>query len=142
MSKHLVFVYGTLRRGGLRAMPAVFPGAKLVGTATVRGRLYDLGEYPGLLLGASASRVAGEVYEVDDETLGEMDAVEASDDYRRRRVEVSLDAGVSSACWVYVGEREPEFYSRHSLIASGDWIAHAATKTDGRGGARPGEAES
>ena len=141
MNKHLVFVYGTLRRGGLRAMPDVFPGAKFVGGASVRGRLYDLGEYPCLLLGQSDSQVVGEVYEVDDETLDEMDAIEASDDYRRRRVEVSLDTG-GSACWVYVPERTPEFYSRHTLITSGDWIEYAGTKTERPGDARPDETES
>lgn len=145
MNKHLVFVYGTLRRGGLRAMPEVFPGAKLVGRATVRGRLYDLGEYPGLLLldGASGARVAGEVYAVGEETLGELDAVEAADDYRRRRVEATLDAG-ASPCWVYVGGRDAQFYSRHPLIASGDWIAHAAARADRPDGAetdRPDETE-
>ena len=141
MNKHLVFVYGTLRRGGRRAMPDVFPGAKFVGGAGVRGRLYDLGEYPGLLLGGSDSQVAGEVYEVDDETLDEMDAIEAADGYRRRRVDVSLDTG-GSACWVYAPERDPEFYSRHPLITSGDWIEYAGTKTVRRADARPDETES
>ena len=141
MNKHLVFVYGTLRRGGLRAMPDVFPGAKFVGGASVRGRLYDLGEYPGLLLGESDSRVVGEVYEVDDATLDRMDAIEASDDYRRRRVEVSLDTG-GGECWVYAPERDPEFYSRHKLITSGDWIEYAAAKADRPGGARPDDSRS
>ncbi len=141
MSKHLVFVYGTLKRGGARAMPEVFPGAKFVGRASVRGRLYDLGEYPGLLLGGTDSTVAGEVYEVDDGTLNRMDDIEAADDYLRRRVEVSLDAG-ARACWVYVAERDPEFYSRHTLIASGDWIEHVRTKTGRPGDARPDETPS
>lgn len=138
MSQHLVFVYGTLRRGGLRAMPEVFPGARFVGGASVRGSLYDLGAHPGLLLGASDSQVAGEAYEVDEEILREMDAIEAADDYRRRRVEVSLGGG-RSACWVYVPEQAPEFYSRHTLIASGDWIEYARAKTQPSGGARPDE---
>ena len=138
MNKHLVFVYGTLRRGGARAMPEVFPGAKFVGRASVRGRLYDLGAYPCLRLDDSDSRVTGEVYEVDDEILDRMDGIEAADDYRRRRVEVSLDAG-GSACWVYAPEREAEFYSQYPLVASGDWIEHAETKADRPAGARPDE---
>ena len=138
MNKHLVFVYGTLRRGGVRAMPEVFPGAKFVGRASVRGSLYDLGDYPGLLLGGSGSTVAGEVYEVDDAILNRMDDIEAADDYRRRRVEVSLDTG-ASACWVYAPERDAEFYSRHAPIPSGDWIEYAGTKADPPGGARPDE---
>lgn len=141
MNEHLVFVYGTLRRGGLRAMPEVFPGSRFVGGASVRGSLYDLGAHPGLLLGGSDSTVVGEVYEVDEETLSKMDAIEASDDYRRRRVEVTLDGG-GGACWVYVPEQSPEFYSRRTLIASGDWIEYARTQPETgpetRGPARAG----
>ncbi|HEX8749061.1 MAG TPA: gamma-glutamylcyclotransferase family protein [Pyrinomonadaceae bacterium] len=59
MSKHLIFVYGTLREGGVRAMPVLFPHSKLIGQAFVAGSLYDMGEYPGLLLDESNSAVAG-----------------------------------------------------------------------------------
>ncbi|PYS79511.1 MAG: hypothetical protein DMF70_12915 [Acidobacteria bacterium] len=69
MNKHLVFVYGTLRRGSARAMSIRFPGSRFVADAKVSGSLYDLGAYPGLLLDESNSMVIGEVYEVDNETL-------------------------------------------------------------------------
>jgi len=129
MGKHLVFVYGTLRRGGLRSMPDLFPGSKFVGGATVRGSLYDLGEHPGLLLDEPGSTVVGEVYEVDEETLRELDEIEAPSDYHRKQTEVSL-GGRTLACWVY--EPGPEPCPRHTLIASGDWIEHARAK-GGRG---------
>ncbi len=69
MNKHLVFVYGTLRRGGARAMSIRFPNSKFIADAKVSGSLYDLGAYPGLLVNESNSLVIGEVYEVDDEIL-------------------------------------------------------------------------
>jgi len=53
MNKHLVFVYGTLRRGSARAMSVRFPGSKFIAKAKVSGGLYDLGAYPGLLLDES-----------------------------------------------------------------------------------------
>lgn len=31
MAKHLVFVYGTLRQGGVRAMTDIFPDSKFIG---------------------------------------------------------------------------------------------------------------
>jgi gamma-glutamylcyclotransferase (GGCT)/AIG2-like uncharacterized protein YtfP len=127
MSKHLVFVYGTLRRGGLRAMPGLFPDATFVDTAQVRGRLYDFGEYPGLLIDESNSPVVGEVYEVNDETLNKLDEIEAGSQYLRKQFEISLGAE-SRLCWVY--EPDPEFYSLQTLITSGDWIEYAGTKTD------------
>lgn len=127
MSKHLVFVYGTLRRGGIRAMPDLFPAAKFAGTAKVDGNLYDMGAYPGLLLDESGSTVTGEVYEIDDEILLELDEIEASSNYWRKQVKVAL-GNQTMPCWVY--GPKPEFYSLTTLIPSGDWIEYARTKTD------------
>lgn len=139
MSKHPVFVYGTLRRGGGGAMSIRFPGATFIADAKVNGRLYDLGAYPGLLVDESGPSVIGEVYEVDDETLKQLDEFEASSHYRRRRVEISLGAR-RRACWTY--EPDPEFYSPRTLITSGDWAEYAKTKTDWPGVARPDETRS
>jgi gamma-glutamylcyclotransferase (GGCT)/AIG2-like uncharacterized protein YtfP len=127
VAKHLVFVYGTLRRGGAGAIPIRFPKSKFIIDAKVTGKLYDLGAYPGLLLNESKSLVLGEVYEVDDETLNELDDFEASSNYLRKQVEISIDAQMRM-CWTY--EPNPASYSFQTLITSGDWIEHARTKTD------------
>jgi gamma-glutamylcyclotransferase (GGCT)/AIG2-like uncharacterized protein YtfP len=112
MDKHLVFVYGTLRRGGVRAMPDLFPGSKFVGRASVCGSLYDFGEYPGLLLGG--------------EVLKQLDDIESPAYYSRREVEVSL-GDRSVTCCVY--EPDLSLYPSRTLITSGDWIEYAKTKT-------------
>jgi gamma-glutamylcyclotransferase (GGCT)/AIG2-like uncharacterized protein YtfP len=127
MNKHLVFVYGTLRRGGAGAMSIRFPESNFIANAKVSGSLYDLGAYPGLLVNESNSLVTGEVYEVDDETLKELDEFEAASSYRRKQVEISLGAH-RKVGWVY--EPNPEFYSLRELITSGDWVIYAKTKTD------------
>lgn len=127
MNKHLVFVYGTLRRGGARAMSIRFPNSKFLADARVSGSLYDLGAFPGLLLNESNSLVIGEVYEVDDEILNKLDDFEASSNYLRKQVEISLGAH-RRMCWIY--EPNPEFYSPRKFITSGDWIEYATTKTD------------
>jgi gamma-glutamylcyclotransferase (GGCT)/AIG2-like uncharacterized protein YtfP len=79
--KHLIFIYGSLRRGSAGAMSARFPDSTFVDDARVTGSLYDLGSYPGLLLNQSNSLVTGEVYEVDDELLIKLDEFEASSHY-------------------------------------------------------------
>lgn len=129
MNKHLVFVYGTLRHGGARPMSIRFPNSKFIAGAKVSGSLYDLGAYPGLLLSESNSSVTGEVYEVDDEILNKLDDLEASSDYWRKQVEISLGTH-RRTCWIYVPEYTPEFYSHRTLITSGDWVEYAKTKTD------------
>jgi gamma-glutamylcyclotransferase (GGCT)/AIG2-like uncharacterized protein YtfP len=127
MGRHLVFVYGTLRRGEARALSIRFPGSRFIANARVSGSLYDLGAYPGLLVNDSNSFVIGEVYEVDDETLNQLDLFEASSNYSRQQVEISLGAH-KSVCWVYEPDRE--YYSLDKLILSGDWIEYAKKKTD------------
>ena len=127
MNKHLVFVYGTLRGGGAGAMSGRFPDSKFIAEARVTGRLYDLGSYPGLLLNEPNSHVIGEAYEVDDETLKRLDDFEASSNYLRRQVEISLGSQKMRG-WTY--EPDPKFYSLQTLITSGDWIKYAKIKAD------------
>jgi len=127
MNKHLVFVYGTLRSGSPHSMSLRFPTSKFIADAKVSGSLYDLGAYPGLLVNESKSTVTGEVYEVDDQVMHELDDFESSSDYWRKQIEISLGAQ-KRLCWTY--EPNPESYSLRRLIASGDWIEYAKTKTD------------
>ncbi|MFV0445549.1 MAG: gamma-glutamylcyclotransferase [Planctomycetaceae bacterium] len=85
----LVFVYGTLKRGDIRA------GALLhqvfLGTAHTEPmyRLRDCGEYPGLIaVPAAGLSIEGEVYDVTPECLRRLDEVEgvAEQLYARRPV--------------------------------------------------------
>jgi gamma-glutamylcyclotransferase (GGCT)/AIG2-like uncharacterized protein YtfP len=127
MDNHLVFVYGSLRSGNAHSMSQRFPDSKFVAAAKVSGRLYDLGEYPGLLLSETDSTVVGEVYEVDDVLLQELDEFEASSNYLRRQVTISL-ADQTKTGWAY--EPDLQFYSLGRLIESGDWLEYAKTKRD------------
>ncbi len=128
-----VFVYGTLRQGGVRAVPKMFPDARLVGTGTVRGWLHDLGAYPGLVLDAGGQAIIGEVYVVTDATLRAMDRIERYDAndqagsyYVRRRVSVALREGETLDAWVY--ECNGRVYRLGTPMTVTDWIAHARAK--------------
>jgi gamma-glutamylcyclotransferase (GGCT)/AIG2-like uncharacterized protein YtfP len=109
-----IFLYGTLRPG--HAPPEIAAAVSRlhwIGAGMVRGRLYDLGAYPGLVLDDSASEVRGEVFTVPDaETLARMDAYEgfypgdsAASLYLRVKAAVALENGPIEACWVYVYNR-------------------------------------
>jgi gamma-glutamylcyclotransferase (GGCT)/AIG2-like uncharacterized protein YtfP len=127
MNKHLVFVYGSLRRGGAGAMSERFPASKFIARGKASGTLYDLGAFPGLLNDKSKSFVIGDVFEVDDETLSKLDDFEATSNYLRKQVEVTFD-GDNRLCWVYVPD--PDFYSLQKIISSGDWVQYSLSKTD------------
>jgi gamma-glutamylcyclotransferase (GGCT)/AIG2-like uncharacterized protein YtfP len=133
-SSPLLFTYGTLMRGyGLHAVLA--PGARVIGAATARGRLLDLGRYPGLIAGAG--RVRGEVYRLDDPELLPILDREEGYNFVRRRAIVTLADGRRLRAWVYryCGPRE-----RGALIRDGNYrrarppVARPATRSSpGRG---------
>lgn len=125
-TSRLVFVYGTLRRGDVRDITRLQPTPKFIGMGSVAGVLYDLGAYPGLLLGG-AGRVVGEVYAVSAELERLLDEIEEvwpqqSGEYSRRDVTVLLDgapAATGPVCLVY--EINAERLAGCAVISGGDW---------------------
>ena len=92
-SRH-VFVYGTLRRGQANDIMALQPAPAWVGRASVHGTLYDLGRYPGVVLGGTAL-VRGEVYEIApalEEKLDEIEMIypQQRDEYFKRELSVAV----------------------------------------------------
>ncbi|MFN3704619.1 MAG: gamma-glutamylcyclotransferase [Thermoflexales bacterium] len=133
--RELVFVYGTLRQGGSRAIPGLFPDAELIGFGSLRGVLYDFGAYPGLVIGDGPESVAvvGEVYRVSQAALRRMDRIEEFDKrdvegshYWRRRCTIQLQDGGQCEAWVY--ECNPRHFQLSRRITSGDWIAYVRAK--------------
>lgn len=118
-----VFVYGTLRRGERNDIARYLPRPLFVGPASVGGCLYDLGAYPGIVLG-KGGQVAGEVYRITTAVEAALDILEeveadGSGEYRKREVPVVV-AGQSLNCLVY--EIHPERLSGRPVIRGGDWL--------------------
>lgn len=106
MSGNRIFVYGTLRPGG--SAEARMKNGRWLGSATARGRLHRLPDYPAMVDGEGV--VAGDLFEADDpETLlAELDAYEGCgpDDpepheYRRAQIEV-IHNDVKSTAWAWL----------------------------------------
>lgn len=117
-----VFVYGTLRQGGDNDITRLRPAPRYVGAAMVAGTMYDLGRYPGVILGGE-SQVVGEVWRIDAELERVLDEIEElypqqSDEYAKRLVAVSVD-GQTLQCVVY--EINPLYVSGKNVVRGGDW---------------------
>jgi len=92
------------------------PASTFLGEGLVRGRLLDLGRYPGLIDGLG--RVRGEIYRLDDpELLAVLDREEGYN-FGRRRAIVTLASGRRARAWVY-RYRGPQ--DRAVLIPDGDY---------------------
>jgi gamma-glutamylcyclotransferase (GGCT)/AIG2-like uncharacterized protein YtfP len=130
-----LFVYGTLRRDTQHELFRLLARrARFLGDATVSGKLYDLGNYPGLIYPGNG-RVLGEVYEIDRpywesviDRLDEYEGCTPSDpqphEYRREVVSVQLTSGETLPAWAYVLNREPRNLRE---IQSGDYLSWRAT---------------
>ena len=123
-----LFVYGTLRKDVNKSMfHLLAKQSRFLGSAKVRGRLYDLGDYPGLVPSDEARWVRGEAYQIDDnpDVLLTLDRYEgcspedpAPHEFERVTQLAVLDDGTTQQVWVYVYrlsiDEKPE-------IGSGDY---------------------
>lgn len=109
----LLFVYGSLRSGFQHAayqyMAKYF---QLLGHATVKGKLYDMGDYPVALPTTEEKFIQGELYtlnEADDFSyvIGQLDdyeglyAEEGETPLYKRELATVFCNGQSSTAWIY-----------------------------------------
>jgi len=132
MLQHL-FVYGTLMWAtGHRMAVRLAREGRLIGPAAVRGRLYDLGEYPALVeTDAGGGEVHGEVHALIDPAaaFGWLDAYEGivpgrECEYERVQRSVRLETGAELTAWLYL-YRAP--VTGRQLIESGRWMSRFAS---------------
>ena len=112
MMSHLVFVYGTLRKG--QHNHHFLQQSKKLGdwVTPAQFALYDLGRYPGMIFGKK--KVVGEVYIVNDDVLASLDRLEdVPIEYRREQIET-----IFGLAWVYLYQFD---LSEQREILSGDW---------------------
>lgn len=123
-----LFVYGTLRSGGVRHAALPRHGSAAAGRAITAGTLLDLGSYPGLVLDSRNEFVAGELFGLGDPAalFAELDAIEGFHGfglptvlYRRTIVRVRRENGGTALAWTYAyaGSRNGA-----RVIASGNWL--------------------
>jgi gamma-glutamylcyclotransferase (GGCT)/AIG2-like uncharacterized protein YtfP len=125
MNAEPVFVYGTLRRGGSNHFR--MNGAEFVGGGGIAGKIFRIDWYPGLVCGGE-SAVKGELYRVSEEHLRALDVFEGivpgegeSREYRRVKVEVTLDSGEKESAWAWewIGD-----LSSALECETGDWLGY------------------
>lgn len=115
-------------------------GACWEGVRVVRGRLYQISWYPGLILDPDAPPVVGELWAVTPERLRQLDEFEGvpegqaeGGEYRRIRATVEIPPDIENAplwegstgsqapreAWIWEWKGNPE---EAQLVASGDWL--------------------
>ncbi len=102
--KHLVFVYGTLKKGF--GNHYLLENSKFIGRAKTKEKYkMTANGIPFVSKSKAVSHIIGEVYEVDDETLEKLDFLEDHPDwYKREKVKVVLEDGKELEAWLYFNE--------------------------------------
>lgn len=114
---NFVFVYGSLRQGHGNHVLLEQDGAKYISTNRVRLPFYmiSLGGFPGLVKDHSGHYITGEIYQVDDGVMSDLDHLEGFPSfYNREQIEID-----GTICWIY-HLNNPEHYT-NSRVTSGNW---------------------
>lgn len=128
MSEHL-FVYGTLLPDEApKEIASIVKRFRRLGSAHVRGRLYDFGEFPGAVLDASSrTMIHGELVLLpsDGKILDALDRYEEFDPidpkkslFVRTKAKIRMANGSSCEGWIYVYNRRP---GKAKLVRGGDY---------------------
>ena len=106
----LLFVYGTLLRRSAHPMAAFLAlRGTFLGEAKIRGRLYNLGRFPGLVTNGQKDWVYGDLFDLGehfDSILAELDRYEDAEStadalFERRLADVIGADGEAVQAWVY-----------------------------------------
>lgn len=120
----IVFVYGTLRRGGSNHFRMA--GAEFISGGTVAGHLYRIDWYPGLVLDEAGDEIHGEVFSVDSDLLAALDVFEGlsageiqGSEYRRIPATVMQrnSQPITAWVWEWIG-----MTCESQRLPDGDWL--------------------
>ncbi|MCH2140885.1 MAG: gamma-glutamylcyclotransferase [Phycisphaerales bacterium] len=114
-----LFVYGTLRTGETHWLTYLSPAIGESGATEPCFTMRDLGRYPAVESSGS-TKIVGEVFYVDDQTLQRIDALEQHPDwYERIQIPITLSHGAIQEAWIYLMPHGQ--YDNMPCIDSGDW---------------------
>lgn len=134
-----LFVCGTLRREMWHKIPpeiaAFMQSLQFVGIGKIRGQLFDLGEYPGGVVGENfKTHIVGEIYELPEprtvfEVLdvyegfvpGELEASL----FARIQANATLSDGSQLLCWLYAYN---DWVATGRLIEGGDYLEYLKSR--------------
>jgi len=114
-TKHLVFVYGTLRKS--RGNHQLLEGAQFIGVGATKNKcaMYLVGGFPYAISTEERYPIIGELYGVTDEILKKLDQLEGHPCYYARCETEVVVNGEDYIAWMYF--RDP----KGTLLQSGDY---------------------
>lgn len=114
--KHLVAVYGSLKRGF--GNHQLLTDAEFLGEDTIGGwRMLHLGGFPGIIDGNSEEIILIEAYKVSDDEFTRLDSLEGYPSFYNRK-QVSTSFGDA---WIYFLNDQEYYAKQNTVVKSGVW---------------------
>jgi gamma-glutamylaminecyclotransferase len=120
--RHIVFVYGTLKRGHFNYDRLLKGQSDFLGEAETVDRLcmVDLGYFPGVLSVPATSTIKGELFGVSDKVIESLDHLEGHPTfYCRTPIKVETEIGSVITAEIYILQRTGSRTAR--VITDGHW---------------------
>ncbi|MES2268720.1 MAG: gamma-glutamylcyclotransferase family protein [Bacteroidota bacterium] len=130
---NLLFVYGTLLQPGNAFARHLMQNCTFISTGKIKGTLYDIGEYPGLVINSDINYVNGRIYKLHnpEENLKVIDDYEGVGPgqqqpnlYIRQLEAIETEDGTLEA-WVYLYNLP---IAGLPIIPSGNYVDYKAQK--------------
>jgi gamma-glutamylcyclotransferase (GGCT)/AIG2-like uncharacterized protein YtfP len=118
-TSHIVFVYGTLRRNHYNHQLISNAAFLDVWVTPANYTMVSFGFYPAVIH-AGATPISGELYQVDDTLLEEMDRLEGIPHLYQRH---AIDTPVGRAYWYMMSQST----DHAEVVSSGDWDEHISS---------------
>ncbi|SEN52076.1 Uncharacterized conserved protein YtfP, gamma-glutamylcyclotransferase (GGCT)/AIG2-like family [Mucilaginibacter gossypiicola] len=131
VTNQFLFVYGTLLQPGNQFADYLSKHCKFISEGKIKGRLYDIGDYPGAVIDDREERyIYGRIFMMDDpETIlkivddyeGIGDVYHHPQEYTREQVNIlTIDNNIN--CWMYLYNLS---VSNCRQIISGDYMQYS-----------------
>jgi gamma-glutamylcyclotransferase (GGCT)/AIG2-like uncharacterized protein YtfP len=127
--KEVLFVYGTLRRGGGHELEKMFEDARFIEEGEFCGKMVLVDYFPGVIDATEPqAMVSGEIYELDGDGKSLMELDEFEDFrpldpqggvYRRERRRIRMKSGGWKDAWIYIYNHP---IGQLRAIESGDFV--------------------
>jgi len=125
---NLIFVYGTLMSMfGNHRLISRSKNSMFIGKATTNEMfsMYSLGQFPAVLrpiVGSNKTKIKGEVWKVDDDTLKNLDRLENHPTwYKREKIKCTLEDNTEIEVQIYIMQNENYHKMFFKLILDGDF---------------------
>lgn len=116
MGSHVVFCYGTLKRG--RGNHGLLANAEFLGEAITKPEftMYNLGWFPGVRKVGNTA-IHGEIYRVNEQEFAALDRLEGYPSlYVREQIDIK---GRTETPWIYIINRD--MLDSHTVVEGGVW---------------------